>query len=205
MTSLLKSAFGLTFVVLLLTACGGTITNPVSQTTAPTQIPPTAAPTQIPPTQIPPTATITPLISQADSTLAGPMTISQVGDGASAQRGEIEFTTSADGTAIVSVSVSLYEMNCSYEFDVTFAGVRQSGSGTETAGSGTTSSHGTFPITNGKFDFDTQSFQGTGQITSPTEANGVISILQKIYPSNLPPTADITCDYGTWTWNASVP
>jgi hypothetical protein len=193
---------GLMLVVLLLAGCGETTAKPIA---TPTAVSLTATPTPVPPTAtltpIPMTATPTPIIAQANATFAGSMTISKVGNGASAERGEIEFMTSDDGTEIVSVSVTLFEMNCAYEYDVTFAGVTQSGSGTETAASGTVSTRGTFPITDGKFNFDIQGMQGTGQITSLTEANGVIVISQEINLPNLPPNANVTCDYGTWNWN----
>lgn len=178
---------------------------------------PTATQTPVPPTststpQATPThtaiptatATATPLVAQGDATYTGPMTLTKAGTNGSAERGEIEFLTSTDGTAIVSLSVTLYEMNCSYEYDVTFAGVRQSGSGTEAAGSGTFTFNKTSPITNGKFIFEVMGVQVNGLMISPTSAEGVISISKQVIVQGLPPSADITCNYGTWDWSADV-
>lgn len=185
-------------------------------TLTPTSVPPTATPTPTAtltatPTATPtptattiPTATPTPLVAQGNATFAGPMTLTKAGTNGSADRGEIEFLTSANGTAIVSVSVTLYEMNCAYEYDVTFAGVRQSGSGTEAGASGTLTYGKTAAIANGKFNFEAMGVQVSGRIISPTSAKGVISISSQVVVRGLPPSANITCNYGTWEWSADV-
>ncbi len=210
--SMIKKRVFLLLLVLVvlatLLACGLGAGAPTPAPDPPTSAPDLPSPSPAPPTAtpIPLTATPIPGIAQPDATFAGSMTNSRVGNGASAERGEIEFMTSVDGTAIVSLSVTLFEMNCSYEYDYTFAGVRQSGSGTETATSGVLSHNGTFPILDdGSFKFEILGLQVNGQFTSISEANGVISISQEIRPADIPPPGtNITCDYGSWEWNANI-
>ncbi len=143
-----------------------------------------------------PTPTAEPILAQADAVFVGPMTISSRGQNASAQGGEIEFTTSADGTALVSMSYSLIEGECTYV----------SGSSTTTV-SGSSKSTLFFeepvPITNGRFTVDSMGVRAKGTLTSPSEANGEITI-EKEEMMTSPTYQTFVCQYGTWTWTASV-
>jgi len=142
-----------------------------------------------------PTPTAEPILAQADAVFVGPMTISSRGRNASAQGGEIEFTTSADGTALVSLSYSLVGAECTYV----------SGSSTTTVSGGFTSMlfFESIPITNGRFTIDSMGVRVKGTLTSPSEANGEITI-EKEEMMTSPTYQKFICQYGTWTWTASV-
>ncbi|MGD8904750.1 MAG: FHA domain-containing protein [Anaerolineae bacterium] len=156
----------------------------------PTIATPTASPA--------PTPTPTPMSisAEANATFAGPMTISRSGDNAGADSGEIEFTTSADGTALVTMPYSLLGGECIY-----------------VSGSSTTTVSGSFkstlyfdepvPIEDGKFAFDLMGVRANGKLGSPTEAEGEITI-NKEETMAAPPYGKFVCQYGTWTWTASV-
>jgi hypothetical protein len=138
-----------------------------------------------------------PVTARADTTFAGSMTLSSSGDNATATGGEIEFVTPADGAAIVSLSYTLYEQECSY--------VSGSSSTTITSGGSESTLYPPepVPIANGKFVLDLMGVRATGNLNSPSEASGQITI--KIEESITSPSfQEFTCDYGTWTWNASA-
>jgi hypothetical protein len=124
------------------------------------------------------------------------MTISSRGENASAKGAEIEFTISADGAALVSMSYSLLEGKCTYA----------SGSSSTTI-SGSSKSTLYFnepvPIRNGKFVVDFMDIRAKGTLTSPSEAYGEITI-DKEETMTSPSYQKFTCQYGTWTWTASV-
>ncbi len=149
---------------------------------------PTTTPTSLP--------TAMPIMAQANATFTGPMTISSRGRNASAQGGEIEFQTSADGTALVSLSYSLVEGECTYV----------SGSSTTTVSGGFESTlffEEPVRITNGRFTVDSMGVRAKGTLTSPSEANGEITI-EKEEMMTSPTYQTFVCQYGTWTWTASV-
>ena len=154
---------------------------------------PTPTPTSVPPT---PTTTPPAKIAQANATFTGPMTISSRGENASAEGAEIEFTTSADGGALVSMSYSLLEGKCSYT----------SGSSSTTI---TGSSKSTLffnepvPIKNGKFVIDFMGVRARGTLSSPSEAYGEATI-DKEETMTSPSYQAFICQYGTWTWTASI-
>ena len=186
---LILIAAGVAYV--LLSDGGQTVADtPTEQAVLPE---PTATSTPIPPTTtpVPP-----PTTAQADATFIGPMTISSRGTNASAEGGEIEFTTSADGGALVTMSYSLLEGKCTY----------RSGSSTTTV-SGSSKSTLYFnepvPIVNGAFTVDFMGVQAEGTLTSPSEAHGEITIDKKEMMTS-PSYEEFTCQYGTWTWTASV-
>ena len=142
-----------------------------------------------------PTEVASPVIAQANATFAGPMTISRRGTNATAEGAEIKFATSADGAALVSMSYSLFGGECTYV----------SGSSTTTV-SGSSESTLFFnepvPITDGRFVVDFMGIRAKGTLTSPTEANGEITIDKE--ESMMSPTYQtFVCHYGTWTWTAS--
>jgi len=135
--------------------------------------------------------------AQANATLVGPMTISSRGENASAEGGEIEFTTSADGTALVSMSYSFVEEECTYV----------SGSSTTTVTGGSQSTLffvDPVPITNGRFSVDFMGVRAEGAFTSPSEASGEVTI-DKEEMMTAPPYDKFVCEYGTWTWTAGQP
>jgi hypothetical protein len=138
-----------------------------------------------------------PVAAQAAATFAGSMTVSSRGQNASASRGEIEFVTSADGTAIVSLSYTLHDQECSY--------VSGSSSTTITSGSSESTLHPAepIPITNGQFVLDFMGVRATGSLNSPSEGSGQITI-EKEESISSPSLQRFTCDYGTWNWNANV-
>ena len=154
---------------------------------------PTSTPTPIPPA---PTATPAPVIAQANAILTGPMTISSRGENASAEGAEIEFTTSADGGALVSMSYSLLEGKCTY---------RSASSSTTITGSSKSTLYFNepVPITNGEFVIDFMGVQAKGNLTSPSEAYGEITIDEEGTTTS-PSYQTYVCQYGTWTWTASV-
>jgi hypothetical protein len=194
---LILIAAGVAYV--LLSDKGQTIADtPTEQAVLPE---PTATSTPIPPTTTPePPPTTTPVpppaMAQANATFIGPMTISSRGTNASAEGGEIEFTTSADGSALVTMSYSLFEGKCTYT----------SGSSTTTV-SGSSKSTLFFnepvPIVNGKFAVDLMGVEAEGTLTSPSEAHGEVTIDKKETMTS-PSYREFTCQYGTWTWTAGV-
>jgi hypothetical protein len=123
------------------------------------------------------------------------MTVSSPGENATAAGGEIEFVTSADGTAIVSLSYVLENDECSYE--------SESVSVTITGGGSTLTPGEPVRIANGKFVFDLLGIQATGQLNSPSEASGTITIKTQ-QSVDSPSFQQFTCDYGTWTWSANA-
>jgi pSer/pThr/pTyr-binding forkhead associated (FHA) protein len=174
--------------------------TPIAPRATSTSVPPAATPTPIAPratpTSVPPATTPTPINAQADTTFVGPMTISRRGTNASAQSGEIEFQTSADGAAVVSLAYSLIQGKCSY--------VSGSASTTITGSSKSTLyPEEPVPITNGRFILDFMGIQVTGNLDSPLEAHGEITI-RKQETIQSPSYQQFTCDYGTWTWNAEA-
>jgi len=206
MKKIIQSVFlAFIFITVLLSGCSPA-TTPVPPTLTPipptfTPIPPTATytltatPTSTP---IPPTDTPTPIIAQAGATFSGSMAILKSGENASAVSGEIEFITSADGTAIENLSYSLNTGECTYKSE---------GSTTTITGSSKTTLYfnEAVPITDGEFTLDFMGIRARGNLISPSEATGEITI-RKEETIQLPPSVPIkfTCDYGTWTWKASV-
>ena len=167
-------------------------------TTATLTATPTATPTAIPTASPAPTLTPTrmSISAQANAIFVGPMRISSRGENASANGGEIEFTTSADGTALVSMSYSLFSGKCTYV---------SSSSTTTVSGSSKSTLYFNepVPIEEGKFAFNLMGVRANGELGSPTEAEGEITI-DKEETMAAPPYERFVCHYGTWTWTASV-
>jgi hypothetical protein len=158
-----------------------------------TPVPPTATLTPVPPTVTP-----IPIIAEGNAIFMGQMEISKDGENASAVSGEIEFVTSADGAAIVSLSYSLVEGICTY--------VSDSSTTTITGSSKSTLYFNEpFPITDGKFSIDFMGIRVKGTLHSPSEASGDITITKE-ETIQVPPSVPkkFTCDYGTWIWDASA-
>ena len=175
---------------LLLSDGGQPVADTPAEGTDPTEPAGATSTTEPTPTEVP-----APIIAQANATYTGPMTISRRGQNASAEGAEIKFVTSADGTALVSMSYSLFEGECTYV----------SGSSTTTI-SGSSESTLFFnepvPIKDGRFDVDFMGIRAEGTLTSPTEANGDITI-DKEETMMSPTFQKFVCQYGTWTWTAS--
>jgi hypothetical protein len=153
-----------------------------------------AAPPQ--PATAKPTPSPTPIVAQADATFTGSMTISSRGENASADSGEIELMTSADGAALVSMSYSLFEGKCTY--------VSGSSSTTMTGSSKSTLFFNEpVPIMNGKFVIDFMGIRAKGNLNSPSEAYGEVTINKEEITTS-PSYQKFVCQYGTWTWTASV-
>lgn len=132
---------------------------------------------------------------KAGATFSGELTVKEAGENGTANRGEIEFTISEDGTGIASMSYTLSGDSCSED-------------GISVQGVGTTSKRTPPPeVKNGSFVWEDADIHVEGAFTSPTEASGIITITvqHSVQTSiNSPARKQITCDYGTWAWNASV-
>jgi len=131
---------------------------------------------------------------QSGATFSGNLAIEKAGENGTASGGEITFTTTADGSAIESMSYSLTGDACTAD-GVTIQGV------------GYTTERTPPPeVKNGGFEWEENDFLVKGTFTSPTEAIGTITITiqHSVQTSiNSPATTQVTCDYGTWAWNSS--
>jgi hypothetical protein len=132
---------------------------------------------------------------QASATYSSKLTVTEAGENGTATGGEIEFTISEDGAGIASLSYNLTSDSCIAD-GITIQGV------------GTSSRKMPPPeVKNGTFIWEDENVQVEGTFTSSTEASGTITITiqHNVQTSiNSPATKKITCDYGTWTWDASM-
>jgi hypothetical protein len=125
---------------------------------------------------------------QPGVTYSGELTQASPGKNTSAGGGTIEFTISDDGESIASISYSLFGDTCWNESrTITRTGVGYS-----------TTRNPPPPINNGGFVWEDNDIVVKAKFTSSTEASGTMTISIKDMSSQL------TCDYGTWDWNANV-
>jgi hypothetical protein len=134
-------------------------------------------------------------VPQGGAVFSGSLTLDRAGNNATAAGGEISFTTTADGTGIESLSYSLTGDSCTVE------GVSVQGVGSSVR------QDPPVAVQNGGFVWDPGQIRVTGTFTSPTQAEGTITIeiIHDVQTSlNAPATKQVLCDYGTWAWNAEA-
>jgi len=125
---------------------------------------------------------------QPGATFSGDLTQESPGGNTSADGGMIEFTITGNGESIASLSYSLFGDSCWNE----------SRSQTRQGVGSTMFRDPPPPINNGMFAWETDMVDVEAVFASSTEASGSIAISITDLMSQL------TCDYGTWTWNAIV-
>lgn len=125
---------------------------------------------------------------QPGATYSGELTQASPGKNTSAGGGTIEFTISDDGESVASISFSLFGDTCWNESKTT----------TRTGVGYKLTKNPPPPITKGGFVWEDTDIVVKASFTSPTEASGAIAISISDMSSQL------TCDYGTWDWNANV-
>jgi hypothetical protein len=109
--------------------------------------------------------------------LTGPIEISGKASG-----GTIDLTVAQDGASIISVKITLTDLNCDGF----------------SAGSLTQEGGGVFPVAKGKVVASPSGIgEVKGQFTSPTVASGTIDLVLEI-------PYDGTCELGTWNWSAKT-
>lgn len=158
--------------------------TPEAPTATRTPEPPTATLTSVPPTETPTPAVVNP---QLGATFIGAMEVSEAGSSGTASGGTVKLVISDDGSSITSAEIILTDLKCPSS---------SSGSTTLTVGD---PAHSTL-INEGKIEIvasglGKQSIEG--QFTSPTEANGTMTMTLEI-PLEKP------CDLGTWNWTAKA-
>lgn len=132
---------------------------------------------------------------KAGAVFSGELILTEAGENGTATGGDIKFAVSADGKGIESMSFNLHGNACNAD------GISIQGGGI--------SLQQTPPeeVKKGHFIWEDADFLVEGSFTSSTEANGTITIKthHRVQMSlNSPATKEITCDYGTWTWEGSA-
>jgi len=125
---------------------------------------------------------------QPGATFSGELTQASPGKNTSAGGGTIEFVISDDGESVASISFSLFGDTCWNEAKTT----------TRTGVGYQLTKNPSPPINKDGFVWEDNSVVVKAMFTSSTEASGTMSISIKDMSSQL------TCDYGTWNWNAGV-
>jgi len=125
---------------------------------------------------------------QPGTIFSGELTQVNPGKNTSADGGMIEFTISDDGESIASLSFSLLGDECWNESRTT----TRSGVGYKLTKNPPPN------INKNGFVWEDDDIVVKALFTSPSDANGSIAISINDMSSQL------TCDYGTWDWNASV-
>ena len=125
---------------------------------------------------------------QFGAVFSGELTQASPGKNTSAGGGTIEFTISDDGESVASISFSLFGDTCWNESKTT----------TRTGVGYLTTKNPPPPINKDGFVWEDDDIVVKAVFTSSTEASGTMTISTKDMSSQL------TCDYGTWDWNANV-
>jgi hypothetical protein len=129
---------------------------------------------------------------QPGTTFTGSLTLKQVGATGRALGGAIGFKLSEDGTAIAELSYQLEGDVCTDE-------------GVTVTGTGATLKQDPPPaVENGTFSWLSDGVRVEGTFTSPTMAEGTITLAMEKEVQALGKTTRITCDYGTWAWTAEA-
>jgi hypothetical protein len=122
---------------------------------------------------------------QPDAEFIGLLTLQRAG-------GAIGFKLSEDGTAIAELSYQLEGDVCTDE-------------GVTVTGTGATLKQDPPPaVENGTFSWLSDGVRVEGSFTSPTKAEGTITLAMEKEVQALGQTTRITCDYGTWAWTAEA-
>lgn len=132
---------------------------------------------------------------QGGAVFSGSLTLDRAGNNAAAAGGEIRFTTTDDGTGISELSYQLTGETCER------AGLTSPGVGSSFM------QDPPVEVQNGGFVWDPGQIRVTGTFTSPTQAEGSITIevfvtLQAEQEGSDP--EEVLCDYGTWAWTAEA-